>query len=313
MRFDDVRVEDVLAVGVGAGLAGFVGVRAALGQIPEIEDDFWQLFFVLAPAAVLTFGASVRFAFHRRESGGEATASSVVGVVRDWFPFAFFLFSYELLRLSIFPSVLPGDRDGWLLAIDRSFFGETPAVFLERFIRPALTDVLVAAYSLHLVLPPALAIWLYQVDRRLFRFFLLTIMVIGVLGPIGYATVPGVGPKRAFPELFHQGLDGGLYVPVHEALEAVRFPRDVFPSLHVGISSIVLFFAYRRRRAVGHALLLPVTLNWISTIYLRYHYAIDVVAGWAVAALAILIAWGLLRLENAFRARRGSRHETASG
>jgi membrane-associated phospholipid phosphatase len=303
LHLDDVRVEDVLAVGVGAGLAGFVGVRAALGQIPGIEDDFWQLLFVLAPAAVLTFAASARFAL-RLESGGKATASSVFGVVRDWFPFAFFLFSYQLLRLSVFPSVLPGDRDKWLLAIDRSLFGETPAVFLERFIRPALTDVLVGAYSLHLVLPPALAIWLYQVDRKLFRFFLLTIMVIGVLGTIGYAAVPGIGPKSAFPELFHRELDGGLYIPVDEALEMVRFPRDVFPSLHAGISSLVLFFAYRRRRAVGHALLLPVTLNWISTIYLRYHYAIDVVAGWVAAALAILIAWSLLRLEGAFRARR---------
>lgn len=311
MLLDDVRVEDVLAVGAGAGLAGFVGVRAALGQIPGIEDDFWQVLFVLAPAAVLTFAASVRFALRQRESGGEATASSVFGVVRDWFPFAFFLFSYELLRFSVFPSILPGDRDRWLLAIDRSLFGETPAVFLERYIRPALTDVLVGAYSLHLVLPPALAIWLYQVDRKLFRFFLLTIMVIGVLGPLGYATVPAIGPKRAFPELFHRGLDGGLYVPVHEALEAVRSPRDIFPSLHVGVSSIVLFFAYRRRRAVGHSLLLPVTLNWFSTIYLRYHYAIDVLAGWAAAALAILIAWGLLRLEGAFRA--ATTEPTASG
>lgn len=312
MHFDDVRIEDVLAVGVGAGLAGFVGVRAALGQVPGIEDDFWQLLFVLAPAAVLTFAASVRFALRRRESGGEATASSVFGVVRDWFPFAFFLFSYELLRLSVFPSILPVDRDRWLLAIDRSLFGETPAVFLERFIRPGLTDVFVGAYSLHLVLPPALAIWLYQVDRRLFRFFLLTVMVIGVLGPIGYASVPGIGPKRAFPELFHRGLDGALYAPVHEALEAVRFQRDVFPSLHVGISSLVLFFAYRRRRAVGHALLLPVIFNWLSTIYLRYHYAIDVLAGWATAALAILISWGLLKLEGAFRARQRGLQETAS-
>lgn len=287
-------------MGVGAALAGFVGVRAALGKVPGIEDDFWQLLLVLAPAALLTFAAAVRFALHP-EADGEATASSVFAVVRDWFPFAFFLFSYELLRLSVFPSLLPRDRDAWLLAVDRSLFGETPAVFLERFIRPALTDVLVGAYSLHLLLPPALAIWLYHVDRKLFRFFLLTIMVVGVLGPIGYAAVPGIGPKRAFPELFHRALDGGLYVPVHEALEAVRFPRDVFPSLHVAISSIVLFFACRRRRSVGLVLVLPVALNWISTIYLRYHYAIDVLAGWVAAALAILIAWSLLRLESAFR------------
>ena len=42
--------------------------------------------------------------------------------------------------------------------------------------------------------------------------------------------------------------------------------------------------------------------NWISTIYLRYHYAIDDVAGFAVAAISILLAHAALSLESRYAA-----------
>jgi len=46
------------------------------------------------------------------------------------------------------------------------------------------------------------------------------------------------------------------------------------------------------------AVLVPlVVANWFSTIYLRYHYLIDVIAGWLVAAVAIVLAERLLRWE----------------
>jgi membrane-associated phospholipid phosphatase len=37
--------------------------------------------------------------------------------------------------------------------------------------------------------------------------------------------------------------------------------------------------------------LLPFTLGlWISTIYLRHHYAVDLIAGWMLAPVAMWIA-----------------------
>ena len=115
--------------------------------------------------------------------------------------------------------------------------------------------------------------------------------------------MPGVGPKRAYPELFTRTLQGRVYEPVTNVLEAVRAPRDIFPSLHVGISAIVLWYARRRSRRLFAALLPLVLLNWISTVYLRYHYFIDVVAGWATAWASIVLASRLLALEDVVRAR----------
>lgn len=196
---------------------------------------------------------------------------------------------------------MPRDRDAQLLAWDRRFFGETPSVPLERLLAPLLTDILTAAYFLHLVLPPVLAWLWYRKDRAVFREFLLAVLISAFLGSIGYMIVPAVGPGIAFPKLFERGLQGELYRPITTLLEAARAPRDVFPSLHVGVSSIVLFYGARRSRSLFWILLPLVLLNWLSTLYLRYHYLVDVFAGWIVAAGSIALAGWLLRAEARIR------------
>jgi membrane-associated phospholipid phosphatase len=300
--FRELRVEDCLAALFTFFLFAFVRLSAIQRSLQNFEGDFWDICFILAPAALLTFLASAKFAFYR-DGPGRGSIASVGHVLRDWSPFAFFLFTYEAFRLSIWSTVLPQDRDGPLLRLDRFLFGETPAVGLERFIRPAITDVMTIAYFLHLLLPPVIAFVWYRRDRRVFRHFLLAILISGILGQIGYMLVPAVGPKRAFPELFHVGLYGEVYAPITRALDAVRAPRDVFPSLHVGVSAIVLYFGWKRGRTAFLALLPLVLLNWVSTLYLRYHYAVDVFAGWGVAAASIAFAGTLLKLEDRLKGR----------
>ena len=300
MSFRDVRVEDVLAGAFLVLLVSVIGLASLRASFYAIEIFWWDLCFIVAPAAILAFLAAVRYGFRL---GGASGFAPVLGVLRDWFPFAFFSFTYELFRLPSWAMVLVHDRDAALLRIDRWLFGETPAVALQRFASPLLTDVMTAAYSLHLLLPPLLGMILYARQKRLFREFLLAVLISGILGQTGYLLVPGVGPKRAYPELFTRTLEGRVYEPVTTALEAVRSPRDVFPSLHVGISTIVLAFALRRSRRLFLALTPLVLLNWVSTLYLRYHYFIDVVAGWATAWASIVLARRLLVLEDRVRAR----------
>ena len=301
MSFRDLRVEDVLAGSFLGCLVGFVGISSIRASLETLELNFWDICFILAPAALIALAAAIRFAFRLEGSAGAGAAGGVFRILRDWFPFAFFSFTYEAFGLAVWITLLPHDRDAELLRIDRFLFGETPAALLQRFAGPMLTDVMTAAYFLHLVLPPFLAYLLYRKKWIVFRQFLLAVLLAGILGQIGYMLVPAVGPKRAFPELFTTTMSGEVYQPVTNVLEALRAPRDVFPSLHVGISAIVLFFSARWSRRLFLVLLPLVLLNWISTLYLRYHYAIDVAAGWATAGLAIGLAGLLLRVEARIR------------
>ena len=62
---------------------------------------------------------------------------------------------------------------------------------------------------------------------------------------------------------------------------------DCFPSLHCAVSSYILFFDRRHRRWRFWLYLVPCVGLWVSTLYLRYHYFVDLVAGFALSAAAL--------------------------
>lgn len=301
----DVRVEDVLACAFAAALAAFVAIRSAPLDLGLDEKRDLDLSFILAPVSILVLANAVHFAWGGDAADRPSTLASVGGTIRDWLPFLVFSLAYETFRTGIWRLILVEDRDAGLLRLDRQLFGETPAILLQRFVRPGVSNAMAFLYFLHLVLPPVLAVLLYRRRRPLFREFLLAVLLAGCLGSLGYVTVPATGPGVAFPRLFAVPLEGGLYGPVMRILDAARAPRDVFPSLHVGISTLVLWYGFRRSRATGLALLPLVLGNWVSTLYLRYHYLVDVFAGWLTAALAAALAGGLLGLETRWKSRLG--------
>jgi membrane-associated phospholipid phosphatase len=305
----EIRAEDVLTVACALLLVSVIGAASAFEQVRLSEEDFWTISFILTPLSWLVFAASLRYAIGREAAGLTKTLGTIGTVLRDWIPFPFFLVIYQTFRSNIWSILLTRDRDYELLELDRLLFRETPSVTLQRFVHPFLTDVMVLAYFSHLFLPPLLAFFAYRKEKTLFRKLLLAILVSGVLGSMGYLAVPAVGPQVAFPELFSVKLEGTLYGPVIQILDSLRAPRDVFPSLHVGISTIVLYFGYRVLGPRTFAILLLLVLgNWVSTLYLRFHYFVDVIAGWLTAGLSIRLASDLLRAESAVRAWWAARH-----
>jgi membrane-associated phospholipid phosphatase len=299
----DVRAEDVLTGAAAITLVLLIGTKA-LRTIQLTEANFWDMSFILLPVALLVFSAAVRYAF--RPVGGMAIAevSAATGhILRDWSPFLIFLMLYESFRLNTWSLVSPVDKDALLLRTDLTLFGVTPSVPLDRWISPAMTQVMVIAYFLHLILPPLIGLVWYRRDITVFRQFLLSVLVAAMIGGIGYALVPAIGPGVAFPSLYRHALTGSVYENITSLLNTARAPRDAFPSLHVGISSLVLWFAWRRGRAAFAVILPLVAANWLSTLYLRYHYLIDIFAGWAVAIAAIVLSAAILRLEQRIRER----------
>ena len=292
----------MLCLVFSAAVAAFAHARTLLG-VRLGEANAWDFAFIVAPLTILIFLTALRYAIW----GGTPVTGPLLKVgrmLRDWLPFLMFLLIYEAFQTQLLLELAGPDRDAALLRMDRALCGETPAVALQWYVRPWLTDVMAAAYFLHLVLPPVVAFVWYRREERVFRAFLLSILLSAVLGGIGYAAVPAVGPAVAYPELFSIRLEGFLHQPLTGVMDLARAPRDVFPSLHVAVSSIVLAFSVRLSRPVFRLVCVLVLLNWVSTLYLRYHYLVDVFAGWAVAVACVLGARALLGLEERLLSRR---------
>ena len=134
-----------------------------------------------------------------------------------------------------------------------------------------------------------------------------------LLSYIGYLLVPAIGPA------LHSAISrqGTCRFPqfiktIQDALNTLEKNKtDAFPSGHTAVSLVCLYYAWKEREKMLFAVLIPVVTGLlISTVYLRYHYVIDVVAGIALTGVTIALAPGLRRLLSAATNRPG--HEESS-
>jgi membrane-associated phospholipid phosphatase len=188
-----------------------------------------------------------------------------------------------------FPLIAGPSLDDALLAIDRHLFGRTPAEYLQAIETPALTEMLSFCYGLFFF-------YLYgSILYRLFgplplakRFFAGLFTIYGI-GFTGYSLVPALGPYLGEPQLFAQAIDGGfVYGLVAEIVKAGTNGVDVFPSLHTAVTVYILVFSAIWSRRLFWLALGPAIGLVIATVYLRFHYGIDVLAGLALAFAAHL-------------------------
>jgi hypothetical protein len=192
---------------------------------------------------------------------------------------------------SAVPAIRANRYDNVLFSIDTGLFGGTASSWAERFVSPALTELLSLCY---LFFWPLLGFscvryFFWQKQRRpAFYEGLFTVYGIGFLG---YLLVPAAGPYLAFSDLFSVPLDGGVITQINRAVVLAGSSRvDVFPSLHCAVSAYILGFCYCHSRREFWWLLLPVMGLWASTVYLRYHYLVDVTSGFLLAWLGLAIA-----------------------
>ena len=219
-------------------------------------------------------------------------------IIRDWFPFLVILLMYYTLWGDATLMMVTTDRDQALIGIDQRLFGFQASIVLQRIISPGLTSWMTFAYFFHIINIPLVGCFLYVWrPRARFREMMSGIMVVSFLGLMGYLLVPAIGPVYTLRNQYTVPLHQAVWVFNQEVdfMDFARIRRDVFPSMHVAISFVVWLYAYRNSKKLFW-ILSPLILSlWLSTLYLRYHYLIDVVVGLILAPLSFLLANWLFR------------------
>jgi membrane-associated phospholipid phosphatase len=172
--------------------------------------------------------------------------------------------------------------DTLLLGWDRALLGETPSVTWEKWMGPWTTDLAMAGYLFffyYIVAGPGVY---YVKNLRLFRKCIVGLFTMYGLAFTGYTVLPAGGPWRWMT--FEKPLHGPLLLdwvlkPVNAGSNAV----DVFPSVHLAATLYLLLFDWQHGRRRFWWYLLPCLVLWFSTLYLRFHYFVDLLAGVAVA------------------------------
>jgi membrane-associated phospholipid phosphatase len=221
-------------------------------------------------------------------------SSPAVRALRETVPLLACFLIYTNLHDTI-GFVNPNDVHHWLVGLDQAIFGVQPCVWAERFITPARTEVMQFLYLNFFWIAPSTSVILLARRRwPEFRAATLGVVACFFMGYALYVLFPAAPPRLVLVYEFTKSLRG--YPVGFSNLSAQAFSllpvdsRAAFPSLHTAASTVALVYAWRHVRPWFWVLLPFVVGLWASTIYLRHHYFVDLVAGWLLAPAAVWVA-----------------------
>ena len=198
--------------------------------------------------------------------------------------------SYFEMRV-LLPALQPQLMDHRLFAIDLWLLGTTPSISMEAWnVEPVVEWLSFFYYGYFLVLALMLVPSLLVGQGRRQQEVLAGAMLVVAVGHFLYTIVPGAGPVATLS--FDQPLQGAFWWnQVELAVTTAGAQLDIFPSLHTAFPAFFALHAFAHRHTQPFRWLWPilafVALNIIiATMFLRWHWFIDVALGLLLAFAA---------------------------
>lgn len=281
----------------------FIFLISFLVLINHSKIQGW-IFILLLNFTLLFFTAYFTIVYERsqRTSGN---ASNILKIIRFWYPIFTILFFFKEIYI-IMIVLTPVLNDSLLISIDRIIFGTDPTVFLSAYTNPYITEFLQIIYILFYLMPVFYAMELYLWKRYdEFKYATFLVLTGFYLSFFGYLILPAIGPRftlhsfenlnNEIPGLFITNILRDI-INIGESIYPgdIRNPelvaqRDAFPSGHTIVISLITYCSFRLK-SKSFRFYLPYSLLMIfSTVYLRYHYVIDLIAGIGISAITILL------------------------
>ena len=275
-------------------------------KLPDAEPMFWGRFRIAAMTVAL-WGVyrmvPCRFTMFCR-------VALQLALLSWWYPDTF-----DLNR--IFPNL-----DHYFAVFEQNTFGYQPAlVFAQQWTSAVFSELMYMGYSSYFLLIVIVTLYYFfqryqEFDHAVFvilgSFFVYYVIfvLLPVTGPQFYYLAAGLDniTQGVFPNvgdyfLTHDEMmqmpgyqDGFFYQFMEHAHAAGERPTAAFPSSHVGVTLILLLLACHSRSWRLTLFVLPFfLLMCLATVYIRAHYAIDVVAGIVSAVVVYLTLFYIYR------------------
>lgn len=242
----------------------------------------------------------------------------------------FFRVAGQLLMLSWwYPDTFEMNRilpnlDHIFAQAEQALFGLQPAlVFSQQFTSPVLSELLTLGYVSYFPMIAAVTLFYFLFRYEEFLRASFTIIASFFLFYVIFIAVPAAGPQFYYPAVGLDQIAAGVFPSVGDHFDRIVFsmydpdimmpspgwkdglfyhllvethnagerPTAAFPSSHMGITTVVMWLAYKgRSRSLFFTLLPLAVLMFFATFYIYAHYAIDAIAG-VLAGTAMFFAF----------------------
>jgi membrane-associated phospholipid phosphatase len=203
----------------------------------------------------------------------------------------------------------PGYLDPMAIRWDQALFGCQPSVlFMEKLPWLPVSELFYAAYFSYYLMIVGVGLALFLRSRPQFFHYLsvlsflfylcyLIYIFLPIIGPrlffepVGGYTLPAEAQRLASADTYPAAVQSGLFFKlmrwIYRVFEAAG---SALPSSHVAVAWCTVHFSFRYLKPIRYPHLLLAFLLTLSTIYCRYHYCVDVLAG--LLAFALLVPLG---------------------
>ena len=221
----------------------------------------------------------------------------LVRFLREWYPFMtipVFYWGVSPLTQIIFRNYF----DDAVLRWEERLFKGQPSIYLSKCLpKMLLSEVLHLCYFSYYAIVLSLAGVLYIQGRfGAFREVVFAEILTFNVCLICYIFMPVAGPRYVFEKINGQLANGRFHRLTHIIVSRGSSKGTAFPSSHTAIAVVVLFYAMRYDM-FAFIILCPFCVGLVfGTVYGRFHYAVDAIAGTVLASVIFGIATTIFRL-----------------
>lgn len=225
-------------------------------------------------------------------------------IIRKFYLMPVILFIYNQI-FSYIKVVNPALLDKELAQFDKMIFGVSPSVFLYQYTTPILTEYLQLAYFLFYFYPVIIGLdFILQGKKKELYSYAGLIFFSFYLSYLMYFMIPAIGPRFYlhdfaknsielpgiyFSEIMRGFINAGGGILPGQSNPAEFVNADCFPSGHTMMTMITMIIAFRYNSRFKWIVAVLGSSLIFSTIYLRYHYVVDLFAGFFFCFVALYI------------------------
>ena len=239
-------------------------------------------------------------------------ANRVLDFLRNFYPVLLYTGFYRETG-SLNQMVYTGYVDPTFFRLDEQIFGFAPSFkFMEAFPQTFVSEIFYFSYFSYYLMIVGVGVALFFRERKQFYHYVSVVSFVFYVCYTIYVFLPVVGPRIYYRELvdfdlppdvipavvpeFPASVQAGPFFKLMDVIyHNFEAPGAAFPSSHVAIALVTVYFSFLYLRKIRWPHLLLAILLCLATVYARYHYAIDVAAGALTTALMLPLGNWLYR------------------
>jgi len=206
-------------------------------------------------------------------------------------------------------------QDAHFIWLEEWLFGGQACIqFMDSWPYLIVSEVLYAAYFSYYLMIAGIGITLFFKNRQEFYHYVTVVSFVFYLCYLTYICLPVMGPRAFFREIDGFRLpdeiqayagaptypdrvkEGMFYQLMGWIYRNFEGPGAAFPSSHVAIALCTAWFSFLYLRRIRYVHLTVALLLCAATVYCRYHYVVDVIAGSLTTCLLVPLGNRLYRL-----------------